>query len=101
MMIGEFGEYLQILRQSKGVTVRQLGEMVTVSPSHISNIENGRRRPPKCEVLRSIVKALSLTEDEERQLIFLAENERKNSDIVIKLTDKNREQIIGILKINQ
>ncbi|MBQ1928845.1 MAG: helix-turn-helix domain-containing protein [Clostridia bacterium] len=101
MMIGEFGEYLQILRQSKGITVRQLGEMVTVSSSHISNIENGRRKPPKVEVLKSIVRALGLTEDEERQLIFLAENERKNSDIMIKLTEENWEQIIGILKKEQ
>ena len=100
-MIGEFGEYLQILRQSKGITVRQLGEMVTVSPSHISNIENGRRKPPKGEVLKSIVRALGLTEDEERQLIFLAENERKNSDIMINLTEENWEQIIGILKKEQ
>lgn len=88
-MKGNFGKYLQILRHSKGVTVRQLSNMIFISASHISNIENGRRRPPKDDILKSMSKALGLTDIEERQFFFLAEKEKQISNETLDYMSEN------------
>jgi transcriptional regulator with XRE-family HTH domain len=44
--------FLQMLeegRRAKGITLRKLGQLVDLSPSFLSDMENGRRNPPKDE----------------------------------------------------
>ena len=43
--MSKIGEKLRTLRQEKGLTVRQLGEILDVSNVHIVRIENGQRKP--------------------------------------------------------
>lgn len=52
------GKYLQQLRQNQGVSIRQLGEQVCLSPAHLSMVEKGRREV-SIMVLFPIVKALN------------------------------------------
>ena len=42
-----FGRLVAGARKKKGLTLRQLGLLVSLPPSSISEIENGRRRPPR------------------------------------------------------
>lgn len=67
-----FGQYLNNLRCNRGLTVRQLSSKTGLSASHISNIENGVRMPPKQEALIIVSKALGLTNEEKTKLINLA-----------------------------
>ena len=43
--MSRIGEKLRALRQRKGLTVRQLGDILGVSNVHIVRIENGQRKP--------------------------------------------------------
>ena len=43
--MSRIGEKLRILRQQKGLTVRELGDILGVSNVHVVRIENGQRKP--------------------------------------------------------
>lgn len=43
--MNKIGEKLHNLRQGKGLTTRQLGNILGVSNVHIVRIENGQRKP--------------------------------------------------------
>ncbi|MBR1629529.1 MAG: helix-turn-helix transcriptional regulator [Lachnospiraceae bacterium] len=47
-----FGENLRKLREEKGLSQKQLGQQVFVSPSAIANWEIGRRLPDAVMILR-------------------------------------------------
>jgi transcriptional regulator with XRE-family HTH domain len=48
-MARRFGEMLETARKTKKITLRKLGQLVGLSPSFLSEIENGRRLPPRNE----------------------------------------------------
>ena len=53
------GENIRRIRQERGLTLKQLGEMVGVSESYIRAYESGRRNP-KMKSLEALAKALSV-----------------------------------------
>lgn len=55
-----FGIYLEYLRELRGLSITQLAKLSDVSPSYISRIESGGRRPPKPEILKRIAPHLGL-----------------------------------------
>jgi transcriptional regulator with XRE-family HTH domain len=55
-----FGEFLQYLRRQAGLTQRDLGLAVGYSITHISLLENGKRRPHPTIVAALFVSALGL-----------------------------------------
>jgi transcriptional regulator with XRE-family HTH domain len=62
----EFGEWVRRERKSLGLSLRELGEMVSFSHNHISNIENGERSP-NLEFCQRFAKVLGINyEDVER-----------------------------------
>jgi len=46
------------IRYEKGLTIYQIAKMVDLTPSYISNLENGRKKNPTKEVMDKISKAL-------------------------------------------
>ncbi|MFT8888061.1 MAG: helix-turn-helix transcriptional regulator [Ethanoligenens sp.] len=70
--MGRFGVQLKMLREAKGITQEQLGEVVCKKKMTISLIENGKNDPPQGEFLEKIISALALTEEEEYGLRDLA-----------------------------
>jgi len=52
MSIERFGEKLHTLRKQHGLTVIELGEMLGVHNSHISRLEQGKKRPSLDLVLK-------------------------------------------------
>jgi transcriptional regulator with XRE-family HTH domain len=58
-----FGEKLSILRKKQGLTVRQLGEMLSVHNTYISQLEKGRRIP-NAEMILRIADTFGVTADQ-------------------------------------
>lgn len=62
-MTNSLGGYIRGLRNSKKITTRELGRMIGYSQSHISGIENGRRKI-KPSMLSKYIKAISSSDEE-------------------------------------
>ncbi len=67
-----FGNYIFEKRKSKGLTIRRLSQLIEVSPSYVSGIENGSRSAPKYNILAKLTTALSLSSEEEAEMMDLA-----------------------------
>lgn len=80
----EFGSYLKLLRETKGLTQEQLGDAVGKKKMTISLIENGKNAPPQDEFLNKLIEVLTPTNEEDIKLRDLAAIARKSipSDIV-------------------
>jgi transcriptional regulator with XRE-family HTH domain len=50
--MNRFGEKLQTLRKRRGLTLRQLGEILEVHNTYISQIEKGRKTPNAAMILK-------------------------------------------------
>jgi transcriptional regulator with XRE-family HTH domain len=59
----KFGEKLRILRTQRGLTTRELGELLEVNQSHVTRIEQGKRIPNVAMVIR-IAKIFGVTVDQ-------------------------------------
>lgn len=55
-----FGTYLRYLRNLRNLSVTRLAELAEISPSYISQIENGGRSTPQPEILRKIAPHLDV-----------------------------------------
>lgn len=79
MADNEFGIYLRKLRSTRQppVTQETLAVAVGRNKMTISQFEQGKNAPPRGELLDKIIRALKLSEDEEKQLRFLAAEQRK------------------------
>lgn len=63
-MEGTFGQILYEARKAKRLTLRKLGQLVGLSPSFLSEIERGKRLPPKDEEnIRDIAIVLNVNQD--------------------------------------
>lgn len=58
-----FGIYLRYLRKDKDLTVRKLGKLSGISPSYITNVENGKRGTPSPAILKKIAEPLGISYD--------------------------------------
>lgn len=111
----DFGSYLKYLRELRGLTITQLSRDSEVSPSYISRLENGGRRPPKPDILKKfapflgigynelMVKAGYLTtnnedlriEDNETKELFVALTEGKKE--LLRTVDGMSEETIFLI----
>ena len=64
-----FGSELKRIRNNLGLTVREVAKRSDISHSYLSQVENGRRNPPKPETLIKIAKGLNVNSDD---LMYLA-----------------------------
>ena len=91
----EFGQKLQELRKSRGITQEELAQSLYVSRTAISKWESGRGYP-NIDSLRAISKFFSVTVDEllsTDEVLSLAEEENKQK------TEKMRDLVYGLLDI--
>lgn len=58
-----FGQTLKNLRQSKGITQRELAAVVRVDFSYISKVENDRMPPPAADTIVKICEKLGVPPD--------------------------------------
>ena len=93
-----FGELMGKARRNKNITLRKLAELVGDTPSFLSEVELGRRLPPREEErIRNL--AIVLNEDEEK-FIKVARTERmkKDSKLTEKFFDVDPELAIGLYR---
>ena len=55
-----FGRFIAIKRKQAGFTIRELAEVVSLTPSYLCNIEMGKRPAPSGETQIMIACALDL-----------------------------------------
>lgn len=59
----EFGQFIRDSREELKITLRQLARDVEVSPTYLSQIEQGNFAPPSEEKIKLLAKHLKLDED--------------------------------------
>jgi transcriptional regulator with XRE-family HTH domain len=60
MTSGSFGEYVTLVREQHGYSIRQLAAHVGVAPSTISRLEDGTRPLPSPDLVLDLIKNLNL-----------------------------------------
>lgn len=60
----ELGSYVREKRQEKKLSIRKLAELAGISHTEIKRIEDGTRRQPSPQVIRSIASALVVPYEE-------------------------------------
>ena len=72
--MSRFGELIYKARIDKGLTVRELAAKAKMSPGYLSEIEHGKKNPPKDHrIIRRLARVLNLDENE---LLSLAKESR-------------------------
>ena len=61
MIIKTLGEYLKEIRESRGLSQRDLAEAANISNAEVSRIENGLRQRPSPDVLKALSMVLNLS----------------------------------------
>lgn len=75
----EFGEYLEEKRKSRNYTLRQLAKKIDISFTYLADVEKGRSKAFKLEILNKIIEVLQL--------------DRKETDMLYDLAGKSRDTI--------
>ena len=70
MLIG-FGGYIGRLRNQKGLSFRQLGQLAAIDHAYIHRLEGGVKMDPSDEVVNSLIRVLSPGKRKTRILRFL------------------------------
>jgi transcriptional regulator with XRE-family HTH domain len=60
MTSGSFGEYVTLVREQHGYSIRQLAAHLGVAPSTISRLEDGSRPLPHPDLVLDLIKNLNL-----------------------------------------
>ncbi len=81
----EFGQFIRDHREGMKITLRQLARDIEVSPTYLSQIEQGNFSPPSEEKIRLLAQHLKLDEDE-----LLAMANKIPSDLKPIFTDQPR-----------
>jgi len=100
-MAMRFGESLARARRAKRVTLRKLAKLVGLSPSFLSELELGRRLPPKNkEKIRDLALVLNLDEDD---LVEAAEKERikRSPQFFEKLFNADQDLAWGLYRASE
>ena len=71
------GAFVKGLRNSRGITVRAMADMINMSYGLYGDFETGRRCPADLETLDTIIAALRLSEDDSKKLYDLAGKARE------------------------
>jgi transcriptional regulator with XRE-family HTH domain len=69
---GAFGAKVEEYMERLGMQQNELAKKVRLSPSHLSRIVKGTRKPPRVGTVRRVIKALLLTPSEADELVQLA-----------------------------
>ena len=75
-MDNKFGEFVSVRRIEKEIGLREMAEILDISPSYFNDIEKGRRNPPNLSKIREISQILQLSERETDDLIDIASETR-------------------------
>ena len=74
----DFKSFLSAKRRERGLTSVALAEKVEISPSYYSELENGRKSKPDCDILDKIVAELNLSDEDKVMFYDLAGKARSD-----------------------
>ena len=94
-MNNKFGIYITEKRIEKEIGLREMADLLDISPSYFSDIEKGRRNPPNLSKIQEITQILKLSVQETDYLIDIASETR--GEIPMDLNDYIKEN--NIVKI--
>lgn len=91
MSNNKFGEFISEKRKSKKISLRKMADSLDLSPAYWSDIEKGRRNPPRIEILEKLSDLLGLSQGEFDNMVDMASEAR--DEIPMDLPDyiKNNE----------
>lgn len=89
-----FGETFKASRKKKKLTLRAVGKKVGKSIGYLSDIEHGRKNPPKLDLVSKIEEALGITDG---KLVELARTAREKLPVNIENTIKTRPALKEVL----
>jgi len=89
------GAYVKEKRNSRGVTVRAMADMIDMGYGLYGDLETGRRCPADLETLDKIITALHLSEDDSKKLYDLAGKAREAAppDLTSYINNTNKARI--------
>ena len=95
-----FGNYLRTVRQAKGISIRQLAKEVHITPTYLSDIENGNNKPPEKELLEIIIQKLNLNDfpNVKTALFDLAAKDRNDIPADIKEHMLNNKPLFDLIR---
>ena len=79
--MGKFGDMIKNKRLEKRINLRKMAQLLEISPSYLSDLENGKRLPPNGDndiyrnLLENISKLLEMTNQETEKLQLYADEE--------------------------
>ena len=91
-MDNKFGEFVSARRIEKEIGLREMAEILDISPSYFNDIEKGRRNPPNLSKIREISQILQLSVQGTDDLIDIASETR--GEIPMDVTDYIKENDI-------
>ena len=72
----KFGEFIAAKRMQRNISLRKMAELMGLSAPLWSDIQKGRKNPPKLEKLELLAKHLMLTDEDKSIMLDLAGKER-------------------------
>lgn len=98
----DFGKYLEEKRKSRNYTIRLFARRVNISYTYLADVEKGRSKAFKLEILNKIIEILKLDEEETDMLYDLAGKSRDTiAPDVEEYLKKNEEIIEEIRRIKK
>ena len=76
------GVLLQLLRERRGVSLRELGQLAQTDHAYIYRLEQGEKGAPSEDVLLRLIRALKADRREAEMLRFLAAHPETADDLV-------------------
>jgi SOS-response transcriptional repressor LexA len=84
----KFGEMLRELRQTKGLKIRELENLSSVSNAYLSQLENGKRGKPSPEIIKKLAPHLGVTYTELMRMAgYITEDLNDEALELLKLED--------------
>ena len=71
-----FGGFITEKRLERSLSLRKFAEMIDLSAPFWTEVEKGRKNPPKLEKLETIATVLGLSEEEKTEMFDLAGKDR-------------------------
>lgn len=76
IMSNKFGEFISKRRKSKKISLRKMAKSLELSPAYWSDIEKGRRNPPRIDILENLSNILELSQREFDDMVDMASEAR-------------------------
>lgn len=79
------GVLLRILRERRGLSLRELGQLTDIDHAYIFRLETGAKESPSPEVLSKLIRALKADKREADMIWYLAEHSETGPELVMEV----------------